>query len=101
MFDSLIKRSVLGCVVLLAASARAEEISLFNGKDLAAWTFDIGSDDDHVKKQDFWLVQNGVLIYRGSLGHGMLRHEGEFEAAIETRHPVQVPDEPLFHGVLL
>ncbi len=82
MLNSALSKLLLAIAFCCSTSIYAEEIRLFNGKDLDAWTFDTGSrsGDNNVKKEDFWRVQNGVLIYPGSLGRGTLRHEGVYEA---------------------
>ena len=94
MFRSVLSMLAPCLVFFSAVSTHAEEITLFNGKDLQAWTFDTGSDDQKVKKEDFWIVQNGMLIYRGSLGRGTLRHEGKYETdyvlSLEWRWPTNV-----------
>ena len=98
MLHSTLSRFGVCFALVLATpvSISAEEIVLFNGKDLDAWTFDTGRgpDEEQVKKEDFWFVRNGVLIYRGSLGHGTLRHEGVYEAeyalSLEWRWPTNI-----------
>lgn len=82
MVHSMRSRIVVGLAFLFAPAAFAEEIPLFNGKDLDGWTLDAGSQTDgkQIKKEDLYLVQDGVLICPSGFSAVTLRHEGVFEA---------------------
>jgi hypothetical protein len=67
--------------------AAAEEINLFNGKDLSGWTYYL--EDKTKKMEDVWSVKDGVLECKGS-PVGYLRTEGEYEnyvLSLEWRWP--------------
>lgn len=57
----MLPRVVVVCALVFPVSSHAEDILLFDSKGLDTWTFDTvyGSDEDEVKKEDFWLVQSG------------------------------------------
>ncbi len=82
MSRAMISPLAIALVFIATATAFAEEIALFNGRDLEGWTLDtrVERDGQPITKEDVFLVQNGVLICRGGLSLGTLRHEGTFEA---------------------
>lgn len=67
------------CAFILVAgalSATAEEISLFNGKDLSGWTFVL--DDPTKKMEDVWSVKDGEIVCVGRPA-GYLLTEKQYE----------------------
>lgn len=77
----------LSFAIGLATNGSAEEISLFNGKDLAGWTH-VLSDKDK-KMEDVWSVKDGVLFCKGT-PTGYIRTEKEYEnyvLSLEWRWP--------------
>lgn len=64
-----------------SATAAPKAIELFNGKDLAGWTFDL--DDPNVKMTDVWSVRDGVLCCTGRPS-GYLRTEKDYENYVLT-----------------
>ncbi len=57
----------LGLSLLLVAAAPAaagETVHLFNGRDLAGWSFFLV--DESVPMQDVWSIRDGVLVCRAS-----------------------------------
>lgn len=68
---------VAAVIVFLGVhSLRGEEISLFNGKDMTGWTYDL--DDPSKKMEDVWNVQDGVLVCTGKPA-GYIVTEKEYE----------------------
>lgn len=82
------KGMVAGVVFLVSlGTATADEIVLFNGKDLTGWTHYLEGKDK--KKEDVWSVKEGVLHCVGK-PTGYLRTEGEYEnyvLSLEWRWP--------------
>jgi hypothetical protein len=56
----LVTTAAISCTV---SAATAEEIALFNGKDLSGWNYVLSKPD--VKMEDVWSVKDGVLICMG------------------------------------
>lgn len=55
---------IVTAISLASASiASAEEIQLFNGKDLSGWNYVLSKPD--VKMEDVWTVSDGVIICKG------------------------------------
>jgi hypothetical protein len=55
---------------LLAASALAEPVALFNGKDLSGWTADVPEADKNPDIKPSFIVRDGKLVSLGKpLGH--------------------------------
>src|SRR5687767_1001739 len=55
---------------LLAVSALAEPVALFNGKDLAGWTADVPEADKNPDIKPSFIVRDGKLVSLGKpLGH--------------------------------
>lgn len=81
-------RCLAPLVALLAVSAldAAEPVSLFNGKDLSGWTFDV--IDAEVKPEQIWSVADGILICKGR-PPGVIRTEkadfSNYELTVEWR----------------
>jgi hypothetical protein len=48
---------------LAASAAEQDPIALFNGRDLAGWTYHLA--DPNVKMEDVWSVKDGVLRCKG------------------------------------
>ena len=61
--------------LLVAASAQAEEISLFNGKNFDGWNFVLS--DKSVKMEDVWSVVDGTIVCKGKPS-GYLRTEKDY-----------------------
>ena len=81
------------------ASWAAEEIALFNGKDLSGWTFHLR--DSEAKMKDVWSVANGVLRCTGK-PVGYLRTEKKYTnyvLKLQWRWPEGI--KPGNNGVLL
>lgn len=97
----MVLRMLLTAGMLLALGTRvqAEEISLFNGKDLTGWTYFF--DDKSKKMEDVWSVVDGVLVCKGKPA-GYLRTEKEYSNYIfqmEWRWPAG--KKPGNNGVLV
>jgi hypothetical protein len=64
----------------------AEPVSLFNGKDLSGWTFDV--IDTEVKPEQIWSVADGILVCKGR-PPGVIRTEkadfSDYELTVEWR----------------
>lgn len=58
-------RILLSCLLLVSPVLlnAAEPVALFNGKDLAGWTFDV--IDSEVKPEAIWSVSDGLLVCKG------------------------------------
>ena len=77
--------SLLVSAVLACAATAAEPQALFNGRDLAGWTFDL--IDPEVKPEAVWSVQNGILVCKGR-PPGVIRTAkdyADYELLIEWR----------------
>jgi putative membrane-bound dehydrogenase-like protein len=80
-------------------SRPGEEIALFNGKDLAGWTFHL--NDAAARMEDVWSVSDGVLHCQGN-PIGYLRTQAEYTSfvlTLEWRFPPGSP--PGNSGVLM
>ncbi|MBI2823404.1 MAG: DUF1080 domain-containing protein [Planctomycetia bacterium] len=55
--------AMLAAPVAAADDKPGEEIALFNGKDLAGWTYFL--NDPNAKMEDVWTIADGVLICKG------------------------------------
>ncbi len=76
---------ILTLLTLSSALRGAEPQALFNGKDLAGWTFE--SIDPKVDAQSIWSVSDGILICKGR-PPGLMRTAKEFsnyELTVEWR----------------
>jgi len=73
----------------LAASAIAEPVPLFNGKDLAGWTADVPEADKKPDLDPSFIVRNGLLVSLGKpLGHLVTEKEFEnYRLTVEYRFP--------------
>ena len=73
----------------LAASAIAEPVPLFNGKDLAGWTADVPEADKKPDLDPSFIVRNGLLVSLGKpLGHLVTAKEFEnYRLTVEYRFP--------------
>ena len=72
-FGWLIGLSIIACAATIARAA--EEVALFNGKDLTGWTFHLR--DPNAKMEDVWSIADGVLCCTGK-PVGYLRTEKEY-----------------------
>ena len=73
----------------LAASAIAEPVPLFNGKDLAGWTVDVPEADNKPDLVPSFIVRDGLLVSLGKpLGHLVTGKEFEnYRLTVEYRFP--------------
>lgn len=73
----------------LAASAIAEPVALFNGKDLAGWTVDVPEADKKPNLEPSFIVRDGMLVSLGKpLGHLVTEKEFEnYRLTVEYRFP--------------
>ena len=74
---------------LFAASAFAEPVALFNGKDLAGWTADVPEADKKPDIEPSFIVRDGKLVSLGKpLGHLVTDKEFEnYRLTVEYRFP--------------
>lgn len=83
--------------VYAQSGPQTKSIALFNGKDLAGWTFDLKKPD--LKMEDVWSVEEGVLKCKGK-PKGYLRTKQDYEnyrLTLQWRWPAK----PGNNGVLL
>lgn len=81
----------------VSRAEKPETIQLFNGTDLAGWTYFL--TDKNAKMEDVWSVKEGVLVCKGNPG-GYLATKGRFESfklVVEWRWP----GKPGNSGVLM
>lgn len=73
----------------LAASAFAEPVPLFNGKDLAGWTVDVPEADKKPDLEPSFIVRDGLLVSLGKpLGHLVTEKEySDYRLTVEYRFP--------------
>jgi len=76
-------------VAILVSSVRvgAQEIQLFNGRDLSGWESFLVEDD--ARMEDVWSVQDGLLVATGE-PQGYLYTTGDYESytlVVEWRWP--------------
>lgn len=73
----------------LAASAFAEPVALFNGKDLAGWTVDVPEADKKPDLEPSFIVRDGLLLSLGKpLGHLVTEKEfSNYRLVVEYRFP--------------
>ena len=84
---SRITSTLLGWVGIAALAVAGETVTLFNGKNLDGWTFDV--IDPEVKPEQIWSVADGILVCKGR-PPGVIRTEREFEnyeITVEWRWP--------------
>ena len=75
---------MLGVLFIAGQVSSAEEIELFNGKDMTGWTYYLNPKEGKDKKmEDVWSVENGVIICTGKPA-GYIRTEKEFENYVLT-----------------
>lgn len=74
---------------LLSASALAEPVALFNGKDLTGWTADVPEADGKPDTKPSFIVRDGNLVSLGKpLGHLVTDKEYEnYRLTVEYRFP--------------
>jgi hypothetical protein len=78
------------CNLLVFSAAAAEPVALFNGRDLAGWTYHL--DKPGVKMDDVWSVKDGVLRCTGQPVGYLLTKKSDFEnyvLTLEWRWPEQ------------
>lgn len=85
----MLRKGILGALlaVICIGNISAEEIELFNGKDLSGWTYFL--TDKNKKMEDVWSVKDGVLHCAGN-PVGYLKTEKEYEnyvLSLEWRWP--------------
>jgi hypothetical protein len=93
---------VVGLVCSVACLGAAEEgkaVKLFNGQDLAGWTYFL--EDDNAQLEDVWSVQDGILVCKGQpMGYLATKQEFKsFKLVVEWRWAPG--KEPGNSGVLL
>jgi len=76
-------------IPLLTASAFAESIALFNGKDLSGWTADVPEADKNPSVKPSFIVRDGKLVSLGKpLGHLVTEKEyANYRLTVEYRFP--------------
>jgi hypothetical protein len=77
--------SMICMAMLLDASlawAADETTPLFNGRDLAGWTYHLGKPD--VKMEDVWSVKDGVLTCKGDPAGYLLTKKDDYENYVLT-----------------
>ncbi|MFZ9936699.1 MAG: 3-keto-disaccharide hydrolase [Luteolibacter sp.] len=82
-----ITRTLLGWISIATFAVAGDTVTLFNGKNLDGWTFDI--IDPEVKPEQIWSVADGILVCKGR-PPGVIRTEREFEnyeITVEWRWP--------------
>lgn len=80
-------KSIALLLPLLAASAFAEPVALFNGKDLAGWTADVPEADKKPDIEPSFVVRDGNLVSKGKpLGHLVSDKEySDYKLTVEYR----------------
>lgn len=81
----MIRKIFLTCLVSLPWLCAAAPEALFNGRDLAGWTFDV--IDPEVKPEAVWSVADGLLVCKGR-PPGVIRTAKEYsdyELTLEWR----------------
>ncbi len=58
--------SLLGLILALGACSAPRELDLFNGNDLDGWHADIPAADDNLEIEASFVVEEGILISRGT-----------------------------------
>lgn len=89
------------CALCSATSALAEQIALFNGRDLSGWTVYV--DGDGVASEEAWSVDNGVIRASG-VGKGYLhtdRAHADYVLTLDWRWPEGDAGGRANSGVLL
>ncbi len=88
-----------GMVLAVNLKVQAEQISLFNGKDLSGWTFFL--EDPSKKMEDVWSVVDGDLVCKGKPA-GYLRTEKEYtNYVLQLEWQWPVGKKPGNSGVLI
>jgi hypothetical protein len=82
-------KSTIALFLSLAASAIAEPVPLFNGKDLAGWTADVPEADQKPDLAPSFVVRDGLLVSLGKpLGHMVTDKEyANYRLVVEYRFP--------------
>ncbi|MBK1881748.1 DUF1080 domain-containing protein [Luteolibacter pohnpeiensis] len=75
--------------LLCAASAFAEPISLFNGKDLTGWSADVPEADGKPDTKPSFIVRDGLLVSLGKPGGHLISDKGysDYKLVVEYRFP--------------
>ncbi len=76
-------------LLALSASALAEPVALFNGKDLSGWTADVPEADNNPDIALSFIVRDGMLVSLGKpLGHLITDKEySDYKVTVEYRFP--------------
>ncbi|HEY3393928.1 MAG TPA: DUF1080 domain-containing protein [Lacipirellulaceae bacterium] len=82
----------------LTATAAEEPIELFNGRDLAGWTYHL--DKEGVRMEDVWSVKDGVLVCKGRPAGYLITKKDDFENYVLTLQ-WRWTGEPGNNGVLV
>ena len=91
--------ALLLTLVLCPATHAADEVELFNGKDLTGWT---GFFNDGGKLEEVWSVKEGGVLYTKGKPAGYIQTEKDYAnyvLTLEWRFPN--PEKPGNGGVLL
>jgi hypothetical protein len=88
---------LLSCDCALAKE-EAEEVELFNGRDLEGWTYELTEDD--VPMEDVWSVRDGVLVCKGNPAGYIVTKRNDFSDYVLTLD-WRWPAKPGNNGVLI
>jgi hypothetical protein len=73
----------VGLLAAATIAATAEEpVALFNGRDLAGWTYHL--DKPNVPMEDVWSVRDGVLVCKGQPVGYLITKKNDFENYVLT-----------------
>jgi hypothetical protein len=95
--------AALALAFAFAPTAHAEDVLLFNGRDLSGWTHFLDTkgvnEDGHLKMEDVWSVKDGVLRCAG-VPNGYIRTTAAY-TSFRLRLLWRWPEKPSNSGVLL
>jgi hypothetical protein len=86
------------CISLANAAEQEKPVALFNGRDLAGWTFHLA--DPKAKMEDVWSVKEGVLRCTGKPVGYLVTKKNDFENYVLT-FEWRWPDKGGNNGVLV
>lgn len=89
---------LVSLVSQLTATAAEEPIELFNGRDLAGWTYHL--DKEGVRMEDVWSIKDGVLVCKGRPAGYLITKKDDFENYVLTLQ-WRWTGEPGNNGVLV
>lgn len=84
MLHDIVMSSISVCLLFSCQviAFGAEPVALFNGRDLAGWTFHLA--DPNVKMEDVWSAQEGKLLCRGKPVGYLVTKKADFENYVLT-----------------